>query len=157
MTDTNNSWSYKFRCFLLELNRYKKRQIECGLSCIPSQSFQTISNRYDEFLKLGYEQNKVLNSKYYRDEEKALLNRLKKYKSNHLMFLEDFSMPFDNNLSERDLRHIKMKLKVCGCFRSNIGQEMYLNIKSIFSTCTKRSLNIFETTRNLFENIPVPL
>lgn len=155
--DTNNSWSYKFRCFLLELNRYKKRLVQHGLLSIPTKSFQTISNRYDKILELGYEQNKVIKSKYYHDEEKALLNRLKKYKSNHLMFLEDFSMPFDNNLSERDLRHVKMKLKACGCFRSNIGQEMYLNIKSIFSTCTKRNLNIFETTRNLFENIPVTL
>lgn len=73
------------------------------------------------------------------------------------MFLEDFSMPFDNNLSERDLRHIKMKLKVCGGFRSELGQEAYLNIKSIFITCTKRSLNVFEATRNLFENLPVTI
>lgn len=106
---------------------------------------------------LGYEQNKFTKSKYYRDKEKTLLNRLNKYKSNHLMFLEDFNMPFDNNLSERDLRHIKTKLKVSGGFRSNIGQESYLNIKSIFSTCTKRGLNVFETTRNLFENIPITI
>lgn len=71
------------------------------------------------------------------------------------MFLEDFNMPFDDNLSERDLRHVKMKLKASGGFRSEAGQENYLNIKSIFITCTKRKLNVFETTRNLFENISV--
>lgn len=131
--------------------------MSCGNSCIEPQRFQRISNRYDEILKLGYEQNKRTKSKYYRGKEKTLLNRLKKYKSNHLMFLEDFSMPFDNNLSERDLRHIKMKLKVCGGFRSVAGQEAYVNIKSIFITCTKRSLNVFEATRNLFENIPVTI
>ena len=131
--------------------------MSCGNSCVEPQRFQRISDRYDEILKLGYEQNKVTKSKYYRTEEKKLLNRLKKYKSNHLMFLEDFSMPFDNNLSERDLRYIKMKLKVCGTFRSELGQETYLNIKSIFITCTKRNLNVFEATRNLFENIPVTI
>ena len=131
--------------------------MSCGNSCVEPQSFQRISNRYDEILELGCKQNKLTKSKYYRDEEKTLLNRLKKYKSNHLLFLEDFSMPFDNNLSERDLRHIKMKLKVCGGFRSDTCQEAYLNIKSIFITCTKRSLNIFKVTRNLFENIPVTL
>lgn len=128
-----------------------------GKSCIGSQSFQRISARYDELLNLGYEQNKLTKSTYYRNEERALLNRLKKYKSNHLMFLEDFNMPFDDNLSERDLRHVKMKLKASGGFRSEEGQEAYLNIKSIFITCTKRKLNVFETTRRLFENIPVTL
>ena len=102
-------------------------------------------------------QNKLTKSKYYQSEEKALLNRLKKYKSNHLLFLDDFSMPFDNNLSERDLRHIKIKQKVSGGFRSNIGQEAYLNIQSVFITCRKRKLNIYNTTRNLFENIPVTI
>lgn len=85
------------------------------------------------------------------------MNRLKKYKSNHLLFLEDFSMPFDNNLSERDLRHVKTKQKVSGGFRSNIGQEAYLNIQSIFITCRKRNLNIFNITKDLFENNPVTI
>ena len=54
----------------------------------------------------------VQDSKYLRDEERPLLNRLKKYKKNHLLFAYNFIVPFDNNLSERDLRPIKTKLKI---------------------------------------------
>ena len=66
-------------------------------------------------------------------------------------------MPFDNNLSERDLRTIKVKQKVSGCFRSKEGQEAYCNTLSIFSTCKKRNMNIFDTTRKIFEKIPVTI
>lgn len=155
--NTHNSWSHILRCFLLELNNYKKRLQDNGIASIALEKFDRISNRYDEILQLGYAQNKLTKSKYYRDKEQALLNRLKKYKSNHLMFLEDFDMPFDNNLSERDIRHVKGKQKVSGGFRSKIGQEAYLNIQSIFITCRKRKLDIFNTIRNLFENIPVAI
>ena len=41
-----------------------------------------------------------------------------KYKENNLMFILDFDMPFDNNMSERELRHVKLKQKVSGFFNS---------------------------------------
>lgn len=40
-------------------------------------------------------------------EEKKLLNRLRKYKTNHRLFLHDFRVPYSNNMSERDLRKFK--------------------------------------------------
>ena len=155
--DTNNTWSHKFRCLLLELNNYKKRLINIGYTTIPINTFKRISKRYDEILKIGYEQNKLTKNQYFKKEEKKLLNRLVKYKSNHLMFLEDFDMPFDNNMSERDLRTIKIKQKVSGSFRSKEGPETYCNILSIFNTCRKRKMNIFDTTRKIFEKVPVTI
>ena len=49
---------------------------------------------------------------------KALVKRLRKYETEILRFLIDADVPFTNNRSERDLRMIKVKLKVSGCFRS---------------------------------------
>ena len=57
------------------------------------------------------EENKKVKSKFYRQEEKKLLNRLNKYKNNHLLFISNFNIPFDNNLSEIELRHVKSKKK----------------------------------------------
>lgn len=155
--DTNNSWSKDLRNFLLSLNEYKKKLLLKEIHFIPTEQLQRFFKRYDEILDLGFKQNLKVKSKYFKVEEKRLLNRLKKYKSNHLLFLEDFVMPFDNNLSERDLRHIKSKQKVSGGFRSKQGLEMYCNIKSILITSVKKGLDIFNTINNIYENIPVTL
>lgn len=40
-----------------------------------------------------------------------LYRRMKKYKKNHLYFIDDFTVPFDNNHSEQDLRIFKIKTK----------------------------------------------
>lgn len=155
--DTNNTWSKNLRNFLLCLNEYKKELKEKGIQHISEEQLQRLSKRYDEILELGFKQNLATPNTYFKKEEKRLLNRLKKYKSNHLLFLENFDMPFDNNLSERDLRHIKSKQKVSGGFRSELGLEMYCNIKSILITCNKKGLDIFNTINNIYENIPVTL
>ena len=46
----------------------------------------------------------------YAKQEEALLNRLEKYRENHLLFIKRSEVPFDNNISERDLRKVKNRL-----------------------------------------------
>ena len=81
----------------------------------------------------------------------------KEYKENHLMFLYDFNVPFDNNLSERDLRHVKIKQKVSGHFNSMDGIKIYLNIKSIIGTLKKQGRNFYKEIYNIYEEIPVEI
>ena len=66
---------------------------------------------------------------YAKKEEQTLLNRMEKYRQNHLMFLNDFEVPFDNNMSERD-----EPPKMAGGFRKVSGNEMYCSILSIIET-----------------------
>ena len=103
----------------------------------------------------GYLENEKIKSKYLKQDEKKLLNRLKKYKENHLMFLYDFSVPFDNNLAERDLRHVKTKQKISGRFNNIGSMQIYLNIKSIIGTMKKIGKNFYTAIYNLYANIPV--
>ena len=75
-----------------------------------------------------------------------------KYKQNHLYFIEDFKVPFDDNLSERDLRIFKNKTKISGGFRSiNVAQD-FANVLSIVKTSIKRNINPFESINAIFED-----
>lgn len=155
--NTHNKWALKMRSLLCSLNEYKKEQKSKGIEKLSDEKLEKYSQRYDEILEEGYAENKKIKSKYLRQDEQRLLNRMKKYKENHLLFLYDFNMPFDNNLSERDLRHVKSKQKISGHFNSMNGIENYLNIKSIIGTCKKQSINFYEVISNLYKNTPVTI
>lgn len=155
--NTKNRWAIKMRSFLCCLNEHRKELISKGIYKIGNEKLKKYSNRYDEIIQEGCKENKSIKSKYLRQMEQRLLNRLKKYKENHLKFLYDFSMPFDNNLAERDLRHIKIKQKISGHFNSMEGIKIYANIKSIIGTLKKQEKNFYTTIYNIFENIPVAI
>jgi len=110
--------------------------------------------RYDKILEQGRLEFFEGEKKDYNSEDMKLLRRLKEYKGEHLRFLSDFQVPFDNNLAERDLRMIKSKTKVSGCFRGNEGGTVFANIKSYTSTLRKNSRNIFNGLKAAFLGLP---
>lgn len=145
------------RSFLCSLNEYRKRLKEQDIKELPKDKLARYSKRYEELLDEGYSENKKLKSKFLRQEEQKLLNRMKKYKENHLMFLYDFDVPFDNNLSERDLRNVKTKQKISGCFNNLETSKIYFNIKSIISTLRKQDINFYNEIFKIYENIPISI
>lgn len=80
-----------------------------------------------------------------------------KYKENYLNFLKDFELPFDDNLSERDLRVAKIKKKVSGCHRSFEGLKSYSNIRTMIGTCIKQGKSYFELFKNILNNKPISI
>lgn len=113
---TKHKWSKELDELLLEIKAEKEKLKSKNINEFSKEKLNEYSRRYDMILEKGQkehkEDEKVQNSKYLKDQERPLLNRLKKYKKNHLLYAYDFKVPFDNNMSERDLRSIKLKLKV---------------------------------------------
>ena len=77
----------------------------------------------------------------------ALIDRLKKHKGAVCLFLEKLGVPFDNNQAERDIRNIKTKTKVCGCFRSRTGAEEYMGLMSFISTARKNGFDSYHAVK----------
>jgi transposase len=77
------------------------------------------------------------------------------YKDEHLLFISDFTIPFDNNLAERALRAIKTKAKVSGGFRTGAGADVYANLRSYVETLRRQNKSIREGIAVAFAGEPV--
>lgn len=67
-----------------------------------------------------------------------LVERLSTHRTAVLAFLHDFPVPFDNNLAERDIRMMKLRLKISGGFRTLAGAEVFCRLRGYLSTMLKQ-------------------
>ncbi len=149
--ETGNNWSHDLAMFLKGMNHARKQCIEAGGNGFREEKLARYEERYDQLLEEGEKQHQNTKGRAAGREERKLLNRLKKYKDNHLMFLHDFEVPYSDNMSERDLRKCKNREKMAGGFRSMKGMAMYCSIMSVIETVKRRSMNVYHSIANLFE------
>ena len=81
--------------------------------------------------------------------------RLRNYRDECLAFLFDLSVPFTNNQAERDVRMLKVKGKVSGCFRRLEGAVRFCRARSYLQTCGKQGLDRLDCLRSIFVGKPV--
>ena len=153
--ETSNRWSHDMEMLLKGLDHARNELKRHGATAFSREQLERFSSRYDELISEGYKANKATRGRLAKKEEKKLLNRLVKYKMNHLLFLYDFRVHYSNNMSEKDLRICKNRDKMAGGFRNAAGREMYCRIMSFIETVKRRGLNIYRSIMALMEGKPV--
>jgi transposase len=92
-----------------------------------------------------------------QDPSKNLLDALLLRAEQVLSFVDDLSVPFTNNLAERDLRMIKVQQKVSGTFRSPEGASAFCTIRSYLSTMRKQARSMLDAMLAVFAGSPFPI
>ncbi len=90
--------------FVKGMDHARNERTRNGDTAFTDEPLARYKSRYEELIGEEREENQKTKGCKAKKEENALLNRLEKSKTNHLLFLYDFKIPFSNNMSEKDLR-----------------------------------------------------
>jgi transposase len=78
----------------------------------------------------------------------ALIDRLRTATTEIWRFTRSFAVPFDNNQAERDIRMVKLQVKISGTWRTIDGARDWLTIRAYISTVAKNGLNVHQALRD---------
>jgi transposase len=84
-----------------------------------------------------------------------LLERLSFGQREVLAFLDDFTIPFDNNQAEQDLRMLKVQQKIAGSFRADSGSEAFARIRGYLSSMRKQGVALLAALQTVFTGQPL--
>lgn len=153
--DTQQAWLQALIRLLLNMQTAVVSAKAAGQTELPAKQCVGYEAAYTRLLNDGRRANppspptgKVGHRK--QTPTRNLLDRLVAHRPAILAFLYDFRVPFDNNQAERDLRMLKVKLKVSGCFRSPAGADQFCRIRGYISTLRKQGYSVLEGLTSVF-------
>src|SRR5713101_225980 len=143
------AWAGEMKELLLDSKAAVAQARAEGRRCLHPLEVADWKARYGALLAEGYQANPPdpppETSRRGRRKQSAarnLLDRLSKHQEAVLLFLDNFAVPFDNSLAERDIRMVKVQQKVSGCFRSPAGAQAFCRIRGYLSTLRKQGVAV---------------
>jgi transposase len=148
--NTNHSWAVDMRQILRGAN---KNVSESETGRLTDLQLKILSAEYRRIIEIGFIETGG-SGPVDRTDSRRLWERFLLRDHQILLFAKDRDVPFDNNQAERDIRMVKVKQKISGCFRSVQGAEQFARIRSYISTAKKQGQNILEALQNIFLGNP---
>ena len=102
-----------------------------------------------DILERGSEELKSFSDDLRRPKLETLISRLRDYHKEYLGFMYDYKLEFTNNQAERDIRMIKLRQKISGCFRNASYAKHFVKIRGFISTMKKQGLDILESIQRI--------
>ena len=149
------------KALLLEIKAAVDKAREGGKEKLPPRLKKEFLRQYDEGIKQAKKLYGTLRRRGRKKTRKSaespvvaagrkLACRMEVKRNEILLFMDDFTVPFDNNQAERDLRMLKVKQKVSGCFRTEEGAAEFCRLRSYVSTMKKQGHSVMDMIKGLF-------
>lgn len=156
-------WAQEMIDLLLEMKAQTQKALQENQTVLKADILKRLDKHYDRIVQKGLNANPFSPPIYAqaapkkrgrpkKSKARNLLERLTDYKADIIRFCKDFSVPFDNNFSERDIRMMKLKQKISGCFRSKQGAQYFARIRSFILSARKQKRNILDDLNDIFTN-----
>jgi rRNA maturation protein Nop10 len=153
--DTMHVWSADLKKLISATVHDRKAAIGRGETSFPPGYVERFTGRVDSALAAGRAEHGKPAPRWAANFERALLARIAKFHANYFKWVEDFSLPTTNNLSERGLRCVKSHMKVSGQFANVTTARYFATVKTYIETCRKNGINEIVALSRLCDGNPV--
>ena len=157
--EVKEDWAKSMKDLLIRAKQEVEKHLEQG--ALPAEVLLQLEQTYGQILAKGLAYHSSLlplpkseRGRQKQRDGKNLLDRLKGKRSCVLRFIYDFSVPFTNNQAEQDVRMVKLKQKISGCFRKFHGGQIFCRIRSYISTARKQGWNIWDSLVDAIKGSP---
>jgi transposase len=156
LSEETKAWAGPLKELLLEMKREVERVREEGIKQLPAQRLAELTQSYDRLIAEGLKAPPPSDvPEGVQKQARNLLLRLERRNQEVLRFVTNFSVPFDNNQAERDLRMVKLQQKTSGCFRTEEGARRFCRIRSYLSTTRKQGRGVLDALEGVCRRKPL--
>ncbi len=159
--EEKQSWAGDMMKLLLEMNDFTIARKKAGVFQLTDEEKAPLITRYCAIIEQAWKDHPLIKPKkkkrgpIKRTKAQNLLRRLQEHEDEVLAFLHDLNVPFTNNLGEQDIRMIKVRLKVSGCFRTLDGAQKFARIRGYLSTARKNKHDLLGAIVKAFQGTPI--
>jgi transposase len=157
----DQAWATDLKAVLLEMKAAVAQARTRGEEALAEAERTTFLTRSEALLAAGLAANPPPQRRpHQRGRRKQsparhLLERLWMRQDEVLAFLDDFTIPCDNNQAEQDLRMLKVQQKIAGSFRADAGSEAFARIRGYLSSMRKQGVALLAALQTVFTGQPL--
>jgi transposase len=151
----HDKYCQSMKSLLQQILHERKQYVKDGIDSFEKEKISRYEEMYTSILQKAlseYDKENPNIAKKYEPAHIKLFRRMLEYKQEHLLFMYDFKVPFDNNLAERSIRKGKTKLKVSGQNNNLDTANYYTSALTIIETSRLRKENPLEKMIEILNN-----
>ena len=156
----DQTWASDMKDLLLYMKKIRDKAVFSNKDNLSYYYLHKFDVAYNRIIDEGRRQNPIVKKpankpgRLAKGKIRSLVERLANYKAAVCLFTQNFQVSFDNNQAERDVRMVKVKTKVSGCFRTKVGADSFAIIMSYIGTANKQGINSYIAIKNAFIGLP---